>query len=407
MRRPPVVMVLWVLIFALVFMVRDLAPQTASGAPLAAVPSCTDHNPNVWHGVVKRDANGAIRCSHGHEHKGNPHEGDSTFALYNGGTPFPFSQEISHPWETTQENLNKHTFYAWHTHLNIGGATCQTIGDKPYGFKHLRVQMHADGHDGALTRFHSYDLEAVACDPADPSYAGYLRTGGHLDYGGLRVEATDSQGRRVTTLVPLASDSDSICGQAPTTNIVKRRTHPQYNPSPNTQIHDWLWYGSTNECWDPAAPSMKAFDVNTIGHGSFDDEGPVNHTAPNNPLLLFEGLGILCPSTPPNRCDDSRARPVSNVGINFSGNGLNTQFIDLLDGVADNKVTWTGYVNRFGQIVTGCSASPLNCIPAKLTNMKLGSHESRPNQAEAQQWPYQDFDVVDPATGQSLILHPN
>jgi hypothetical protein len=69
-------------------------------------------------------------------------------------------------------------------------------------------------------------------------------------------------------------------------------------------------------------------------------------------------------------------------------------------------VTWEGYVNRYGEIVSGCAAPGMDCVPMKLQDLKTGVYQYR-RDAQPSLPLAREYDVVNPATGQSLIVFPN
>src|SRR5436305_15032630 len=56
-----------------------LLAQSARITDIDGVPLCTDHDPSVWHALIKRDASGAIVCTYGHDHGSDPHALDGVF----------------------------------------------------------------------------------------------------------------------------------------------------------------------------------------------------------------------------------------------------------------------------------------------------------------------------------------
>jgi hypothetical protein len=76
--------------------------------------------------------------------------------------------------------------------------------------------------------------------------------------------------------------------------------------------------------------------------------------------------------------------------------------LDAQDGVRDGHVTFNGYTDRWGRMVSGCSLPGADCVPLKLTNMKVGRYEFR---ADTHGINSRDFDVM--VDGKSLIQYPN
>lgn len=345
----------------------------AEASPLASVAECTDHSPTVWHAVVKKDAGGAIVCSYGHEHGDNPHLGDARF----GGFPFP--SEVSHPWETDQENATKHQFNKWMVATNMA---CVQQQDSLYGMTDLRGQVHFDGHPGAKTRVHSYSVEVKLCKPGDPSYSGYARFGGHADTGRLMVTQDG-----VDTHVVIPEDSHATCGDATQSGL--RRIHAftqtggQPYPSDNS-----FWYYGNHRCSSGAGP--KIIHMTNLG-ATREQWARVSPTpsAINNPVLWFGGTE-----------NASHQETWHSLSFSIPRNTFTTSLIQ--NGV----ITWSGFTNRYGQQATVCTAPGPDCVPVVIQNMEQTA-QAHYRSAGAGSSQVHEFDVVDPATGQSLIVYPN
>jgi hypothetical protein len=44
----------------------------------------------------------------------------------------------------------------------------------------------------------------------------------------------------------------------------------------------------------------------------------------------------------------------------------------MLDGLNNDRVTYTGYTDRWGNIVQGCTAIALDCVPVVMENLPVG-----------------------------------
>src|SRR3972149_2650962 len=119
-----------------VFSVPELAVPTETPIPPTGTPELNGHDDRAWHPLTE---------AFGHEHKADPHSVDDIFGVqfyeWAGG-------EISYPWETPNENANKHEFYGWLVERNAPKIYNQYVSD-------YRVQYHGDvAAIGALNRFH-------------------------------------------------------------------------------------------------------------------------------------------------------------------------------------------------------------------------------------------------------------
>src|SRR3989344_2116306 len=110
-------------------------------------------------------------------------------------------QSISYPWQTFKgagethtnppgnpadlENGFKHNFYTWIVRTDM---PCTKIQDDADGcITDFRWQEHADlSYIGAISRFHSFSIDARLCLVNNPSDCGIARMGGWIDYGHLQ-----------------------------------------------------------------------------------------------------------------------------------------------------------------------------------------------------------------------------
>lgn len=304
---------------------------------LAAVPTPTStpvsaHDDRAWHPVSD-----AI----GHEHKDDPHDADDVFGnqfyLWAGG-------EISYPWETPRENELKHNGYGWMVRKGASG----DVSDFRYQY-HAIMSAH-----GAITRFHSFWLEANVCKDGQ---CGIIRTGGWMDYGILNVNGIR---------VPLPNDPDPVGG------FPGQREHTSY------QNHV-TWYAAGK-----GRPETHEFVVTAIRTN--DAWGPVN---PDNPSEII----LTCP--------DYKCR--------FNGSNIEMEILDIqiqndeFDGVQDGIVNYSGYTDRYGNIVEGCTEIELNCIPLEIEGVIPGMYLYRDDNHGLPKG--KDFDISPP--GEWWITYPN
>jgi hypothetical protein len=307
--------------------------------------------------LVERNADGSIACTYGHEHKDDPRVLDPVFGPLHYG-------EISYPWQTHShlgsENDAKHRVYAWHA---VQVQQCRP-SFAPYGLDALRLQAHQDGNSGATTRYHSFSLQARACDPNDPTYHGTITIGGHLDYGRLFIDCPGSS----PIHIPLATDPTGG-------DLSLRRLHGGTNCS--SQRYDATWYGALH------GGGNLPIAVN-VGLRS-EDWGPVYPSDPSTVRFY------------PGTQNGSWHEPAHLVSINI------LPALDALDGIVDGFVTYSGYTDRHGNIVQGCTVPGTDCVPLHLNRMKVGSHQFR---ADHNGIAVREYDVQG-LDGRSLIRFPN
>jgi hypothetical protein len=313
----------------------------AAQAQEQLVPLCPTHNPMEWHALYDPTRN----CHYNHEHKDNPGlfyagmsaEERTTATKVNQlfGTPGAWfgGTSLSYPWQTfmgagadypppsaNTENMMKHAGYGWIVRVDIP----QPAYNKQW-IKDYRVQYHAIfGAAGAVTRFHSFSLEANLCQSV--SNCRIVRTGGWLDFGNLIVnrqpiwlpgQEGDGQRRRIHASINVYEDAwvDSI------------------NPSA-------FWYGSLTRMdrveegwkWEGEAP----FKLLQVVLESQDVWGPIDQRDP-------AALTFYCPD------------------FSCRQNGSTVKMHRLQMATALNA--FDGYTDRYGVVNHDCKAVGLDCIP--------------------------------------------
>lgn len=319
------------------------------------VPAC-GHEPTKWHGLVERNADGSIACTYGHEHKDDPRVLDRMFG--------PLTQEIDYPWHAFGRTggPESHSTFKWSV---IDQENCIAEFSK-YSFNKIRMQTHA-GYNGATLRTHSWFAQAVACDPNDPAHTGKVTIGGHMDYGRLWVgkPATLVPLPDQDALYPLRFDGDNG-GTGP------RRLHNRAGQFPS----NINWAGQNGVGGNANNSFFCSLWVAT------EDWGTIN---PQEPFVkTFYG----------GNWNGSSHVPVYSFGITIPR---------ALDTDNDGYVTYSGWLNRWGTITTGCTTPSTDCVPVSIENMKVdGRYEFS---ALGNGIRTRDYDVQ--VAGQSLITYPN
>lgn len=323
------------------------APTPApTDPPSSSVPLCADHDPTAWHGLY--DA--AKNCHYSHEHKQDPNAVNDIFgpvgALYTG-------QEISYPWQTFSaagtENEMKHGGYGWLVSRDMGCSSAFADGC----LTDFRVQYHAImAAAGAVTRFHSFWLEARGCLESNPSRCGIIRTGGWADYGRLEIDGQT---------VALPND--------PSGSVSGRRIHYYNTGSSNYGT----WYGNNA--------------IALVAIQTADMWGLVN---PSNPSELH----LFCP--------DFRCR---NNNSTMQAHAIGVVIPSAWDNDGDGYVTYRGYTDRYGKIVNGCTQVGLDCVPLEVIDMPVGTYQYRDDTHGLGDTGRGDFDVS--PSGEYWITYPN
>jgi hypothetical protein len=408
-----------------------LLAEPAPITEIDGVPLCTDHDPTVWHPLVKRDATGAIACTYGHDHGSDPHSLDTVFGSLDQG--IPGGQEVAYPWVTSPwENSTdpaslshdpadarpvmngKHAFFKWETltpaktsAAGING--CPPNPNAPFGFDNIRMQVHADANAGADIRFHSFYAQAQECSATDPSYHGQLSIGGHFDYGILNVTHRDTSGKPVDVRVPLpgtdpCAPNSSLPNGATCAYIASRRTHggsasgPSGLADPHAALpgeprYDFTWYGHNG---DPDLVGQHGLQLGVSDGIREQDWGPIDPNNPGGPVQFY------------------------GPGHNHGWGG-----IDIFDFVAprpgafpadnpatvhaDGSYSWNGWVDVHGYVqpMAICQdqdeAVGSACIPVTLRNIRPGEAQFSNDISRV---PNDSYDVAD-SNGVSLIAYPN
>ncbi len=305
------------------------------------IPLCPTHNQMEWHALIDPVRN----CHYNHEHKDNPGlfyagmsaEERATATKVNQlfGAPGAWfgGTSISYPWQTFMgagedyppassktENMMKHEGYGWIVRVDIPKPAYSKQWIKDY-----RVQYHAIfGAAGAVTRFHSFSLEANICKTLTD--CRIVQTGGWLDFGNLIVN------RKPIWLPDQEGDTH------------RRRIHA----SINVYEEDWVeninpsafWYGTLTRMdrveegwqWEGEAP----FKLLQVVLESQDVWGPISLSDPAQ-------LQFYCPD------------------FACKQNGSTVKMHRLQ--IATEAGGFSGFTDRYGVVNPDCKNVGLDCIP--------------------------------------------
>lgn len=317
-----------------------LASSTELFATLVNASSRTcnpnrQHSLKQYHGLFDE----RLGCRHAHEHGDDPSAAESVLGEFTGDYLNIAGGQISYPWETHQENLNKHAFYKW---IVLTDLPCEPIASWHRCFSDIALQVHFDGNSGNTTRFHSFALMASAVH--DNGSRGYILTAGHYDTCCLRVGSLD---------VPLADDSFQNpigCQQGGCGLRIHQQAEPvsELNRLPN----DITWLGRTRRAL-----------VGIISHDAF---GP---TDPNDPSRVI----FSCPLFDCEYNSSNRAIYQLHLNSLIATDGDQERFDPDGNGWVEEYRGWT---NRYGDPAEGCSEPSPDCVPFWIVNWPLTSHFS-------------------------------
>jgi hypothetical protein len=330
------------------------------------------HDPARWHPLIDP----ALGCHYRHEHKHDPNQVNDIF-----GSPGAWfgGASISYPWQTTHENEEKHEAYGWIVRRGI------LSQGRPAWIQDFRLQVHATSapfttasgslHGGYLARFHSFSLEARACNTA--GQCGLVRTGGWIDFGNLEISGYGA--------LPLPGEEEAVF------DLGRRRIHYFYQD--HAQRSDsrfgasYFWYGRQQPDSPAANVPLKPI---LIALSTMDAAVNVD------PARLYELL-FFCPAHDCNKNDSTIQAHVVQFTVPAAYAG------------SDGRVNLTTYTNRFGELVTGCTAIGLDCIPLRIENAPATSgpiqHRDDTHLLDHPQGGYDDFDTSPP--GLWWIGYPN
>lgn len=343
-------------------------PVVATSTPRAQWPLCPSHDPNAWHALddVSR------QCHYDHEHGDNPHLADTVF----GAWPSAWGgQELSYPWATSaMENTHKHGGYKFAVKLNM---PCD-VNASYDAFFHVncipnaRAEYHTVGHAiDALARYHSYYLEYQICRNPDFASCGIIRVGGWMDFGLLNAPYAGPRVFRAGGVVDFGAGS--TYGGAGANSLVMSfdADTPELNTIACCFDEPYISIGSM----------LQPLNGNKLSVWSMNNVGQANHFGSNAYARLlirtFDTWGDIDPANPYAPRFFCRDGSCANNG-SLRGMGETSVYIPpSWDSDHDGFADMSGYTNRLGQIVTGCAAIGLDCVPFSVVHVPVGYADTR------------------------------
>jgi hypothetical protein len=314
-----------------------------------ATPPCPSHEPSVYHGLF--DPVG--QCHYDHEHHDNPYQADAVFgppgAWY--GRPH---ETISYPWQTFNaqtgalENDVKHNGYKWLVQTDDG---CRSrFTDNPGCITDYRVEVHALATTSdAVVRHHSFQVEARGCMG---DQCGTIRTGGWHDYGQLHVVGADDT-------VSCVELPDAPCSKA----IEERQP---------AKTHSSLEHASFFANWYGDFPNVTV-------QLHLQEFGPIDPANPTRQLYFACPEGGVPPDPP-----RTAAAPCASGEVSYNGSqarlenlviqlDANDPFVKQYSDAA-GRVTFHGYMTRYGQLAETCTGVGLDCVPFFIDQLPQGKY---------------------------------
>lgn len=346
------------------------AMHVASVTPYADAPACATHDPTAYHGLW----NEVDGCHADHTHNVDPH-GAAITAIFGDYTQYT-GQEVSYPWQTfagaapglaappadpAYENDFKHNgtkfdFYDFSAASYGCPVAAQGVKAVP---KAWLIERHSLGnkHD-YMARVHSVWAMVKFCIPGTSEWA-YLYTGGWQDFG----QRTSPYKEHVVPIPgnPVPAYDPNLAPYLSHHCI----NHPDCPSNPNLANLAWISTVHKNVL---VGHRLFGFGIRSNdSHQKLDATNGFNQ--PDPPFVYM--------------CADAQGNYVQ-AGCKFNHSAGHTYAIiyeipaelDLLDGVDDDRVNYEGYTNRWGEIVQGCTAIALDCVPVYMDNLPVGKYHA-------------------------------
>lgn len=322
------------------------APSEAGIPPFPGAPLCPTHNDTQYHGLW----DSARGCHYDHTHNDDPSQADSIFgaagSLWGG-------QTIGYPFQTPNENNpTGHSGYKYFVNLAPNPVCAQELFEylnpDPNCVTAFRAMYHdVGGNAHGMKRFHSYYMEAQIMS-RNGQVTGTIQTGGWGDYGCVHVPYK-------TAFVldnaqnPLNADGSNRCGNGqslftPPYRAFVLASEAFARAAQNRQILT-IWSPDATYGYNKlAALTWRVFDSSS-------------------------GMDVNDPYGERPVCPDAKCRY-----NNSEHHVLTIQFYvpPSLDTDGDGRVTYSGYTDRKGNVVQGCTAPALDCVPLKIVNAPVG-----------------------------------
>jgi len=337
--------------------------------PYVGAPKCASHDTGYWHPLW----NPVLGCHYDHEHGSDPN-GMAGYVI--SGTTMTYGslaafngQELGYVWQTTNENLYKHTGYHINTavdlpceqqnYLYLPASTRKCI-------RSFRIVAHVDHavREG-LGRFHSFSAEVEGCN-RDYTRCGIIRTGGLNDTG-------DAHAPYKETCVEPAGSNRPLC---PTAAIwdYQRHNPPYWAFTVRTKAEANLVGGylcRNISCQNLSGDKMvwenlSADRTMTLGNRL----GAANRLLHMN-LRTYNAAAYYDPA-------DKTFKFVCPLGnCNATGDAVYVYAVafDVPANLAVNGVVnYRGFTDRAGRIVTNCTVAGVECVPLEISNLEPGTY---------------------------------
>lgn len=325
----------------------------ATMTPFAAAAACATHDDTAWHGLW----DGVRGCHYGHTHNWDP----AIVAGLFGQAGALVGQEISYPWRTPNEQERKHSGYKYGVNRDL---PCEFdfAGDLATSncVRAFSLQYHSHLLLDPTVRFHSFFAQGLLCTQ-DGTRCGTMATGGWIDSGFLQspykvahvpLPGIDPPGPVDLNEEPYKAFNRTNWGGV---DFVARYRQPFRSckgcPADRNSVNDNVSFWGTDEPWSSnyGYNLLAGYDTWT-----YDTAVLISVTAPFTPTLI-------CPA---GNCRFNNSEELVYL--------MAFRVPTSLDTNGDGFVTYSGYTDVRGQIVTGCTGPGANCVPLVIEDAPVG-----------------------------------
>lgn len=346
---------------------------TAGQIALENYPSCTTHNVSVWHALHDT----VRQCHYDHHHGVNPNAPQTVNYVVNSTTGGTFGLiedytgvQIGYDWQTTGENIMKHTGYNTTSALDL---PCEQQNylylaeSKRNCVLAFRMILHTSSAKfEGLSRFHSYSAEVVVKDRAT-GRIGIIRIGGIGDTDDAHVPYK-------TTCVNIPGSNRSPCPSAAVWGN-------QLNNPPYWAFTSWSSaIANLNNGYLCRSATCESLPSNRMvwENISFDRTdalgnrmGAANHLFHMNARQYSSSAAY---DTATNEfkfvCPTGTCRAMNDSLFVYA------VAVDVPQSLAPSStfINYNGWVDRTGRIKTGCTAVSVECVPYQVENVRAGTY---------------------------------
>ncbi len=378
-------------------------PTTGSGITYCSDADPAKHDYMRWHSAFDTARN----CYYDHEHGDNPAELDGIFGQL-GSIYGSASMPLHIGWHTSENenkmnvmtttngvtyDLGKHGGMKVSTYANIPNPCQQDAyswvkNDSRFNARPLscvtdiRILHHWKGDADFGSRFHSVWREMRVCAPkgdgtADQTKCGIVRSGGWSDYGVFHCPYKSDK-CPLPGIDPVELSASYDLNLDPYRAIDNQQLGNSFlnNASPWAMGKTAAWGGSDNKGVITSCNpfSSHSWCKNTVtSHKFFVYDIPF--ALDKNKLLAplngqdmasryRESLTLICP--------DGTCRFNNTEFSLFEAISATPDSLDATDGKTDGLVTYSGWTDRYGKIVTGCTTAGLDCVPLRYEHVPVG-----------------------------------